>query len=137
VAAPTFTNSNTVTITLASVTNTTVNVSSAIDNSSNKFHEALVQCKVKTGAASTSTTGVYNFYLVRSADGGTTYDDSNKVLLGSMAAIANATTYIATFSTALLGALGTHWKVAFENLAGGTTDTTAGNHSIVFAGVQY
>lgn len=131
------TDSGSVTITLASLTNGSANVSSAIDNSSTKYLEALIQVKVKTGASGTAATGLTNVYLVRSADGGTTYDDNTRVLLGTLPTVANATTYIATFSTAPVGALGSHWKVAVENRSGATFDTTAGNHSCVYAGVKY
>lgn len=131
------TNSNTVTITIASLANGSTNTSSAIDNSTNKFLEALIQAKVKTNAAGTSTTGLVNLYLIRSADAATTYDDNNKLLLGSIPAIANATTYIASFSTAPFGALGTSWKVSLENKSGAALDSTAGSHAVVFAGVKY
>ena len=131
------TNSNTITITIASLANNTAVASSAIDNSSNKFIEALIQVKVKTNAAGTSATGVTNVFLVRSADGGTTYDDSTRVYLGQLPTIANATTYIGSFSTAPVGALGTHWKLAVENRSGAALDSTGGSHSAAFAGIKY
>lgn len=130
------TNSNTVTITLSSVTNGSTATSSAIDNSTNKFLSANIQVKFKTGASGTSSTGSFSVYLIRSADGGTTYD-STGTLIGTQPATANATTYIQTFPTEPFGPLGTSWKVAVVNNSGGTTDTTAGNHSCVFTGVKY
>lgn len=131
------TNSGSVTITLASLANASSAVSSAVDNSSNKYLEALIQVKVRTNAAGTSATGVTNVFLVRSADGGTTYDDNTRVLLGTLPTNANGTTYIGTFSTAPVGALGTHWKAAVENRSGAALDSTGGNHAVVFAGVKY
>jgi hypothetical protein len=128
------TNSNTVTITLSSVTNTSVALSSAIDNSTSKYVEAIVQVKIKTGAAGTSATGFFNVYIVRSTDGGTSYADSTDELLGTIPAVANATTYNRAFRSAIPG---THFKIAVENRSGGTTDTTAGNHSCVYSGVKY
>lgn len=130
-----FTNSNTVTITLSSVTNTSTAVSSAVDNSSNKFVEAIVTVKIKTGASGTSATGFFNVYLVRSVDGGATYADNTDYLLGSIPAVANATTYTRSFP--IPAPLGSHFKIAVENRAGGTTDTTSGNHSVVYTGVKY
>lgn len=130
------TNSNTVTITLSSVTNGSTATSSAIDNSTNKFLSALIQLKIKTGASGTSSTGSFSVYLIRSADGGTTYD-STGVLIAVMPATANATTYTLTTSTEPFGSVGTSWKVAVVNNSGGTTDTTAGNHSCVFTGIKY
>lgn len=131
------TNSGAVTITIASLANGSAAVSSAIDNSSNKYLEALIQAKIKTNASGTSATGLVNVFLVRSADGGTTYDDSTRTLIGTLPAVANATTYINTFSTAPAGALGTHWKVAIENRSGAALDATGGSHAVVFAGVKY
>ena len=131
------TNSNTITVTIASLATGSTNTSSAIDNSSNKFLEALVQMKIKSNAAGTSATGYANIWLIRSSDGGTTYDDAGRVLLGVMPIIANATTYISTFSTQGLGALGTSWKIAVENQSGAAFDATGGSHTAIFAGVKY
>jgi hypothetical protein len=127
-------NSQTVTITLASLANATTVASSTIDNSSNLFIDAIVRVKVKTNAAGTSTIGVVNIYLVRSVDGGSNFADSTNVLIGSIAATANATTYARDFNVSLLG---THWKVAVENKSGAALDSTAGNHEVVFTGVKY
>jgi hypothetical protein len=130
------TNSNTITITLSSLATAGTATSSAIDNSTNKFLSANVTVKVKTGAASTSATGSWSVFVARSADGGSTYDDG-KAFIGAISTIANATTYISTFSTESIGPLGSHWKLVVVNNGGGTSDTTAGNHSAVFAGIKY
>lgn len=135
-AKASFTNSQSITITLASLANGSTNASNAIDNSTNLFLSANVQVKVRTGSSGAAATGVTNVYLVRSADGGTTYDDSTRTLLGTLATNANSTTYINTWSTEPLGQLGTHWKIAVENRSGGTFDSTAGNHSAAFAGFK-
>lgn len=131
------TNSNSVTITLASLANNTAVASSAIDNSTNKFLEALVYVKVKSGASGVSTTGLANVFIVRSPDGGTTYDDSTRTLIGTMPLTANATTVAGVFSSAPVGSLGSNWKVVVENRSGAALDSTSGNHSASFAGVKY
>jgi hypothetical protein len=140
-----FANSNTITITLSSVTTGSFATSSAVDNSSNLYISALVQVKVKAGTTPTAT-GYWNVWLIRSTDGGTTYDGnstSNKSggmqLLGVLP-LSGANTgevVTGTFDTALLGALGSSWKIAVENQTGVTTDTTAGNHTAIFTGVTY
>jgi hypothetical protein len=130
------TNSNTITITLSSLTTGSSATSSAVDNSSNKFLSANITLKVKTGASGTSATGSWSAFVARSADSGSTYDDG-KAFIGSIATVANATTYISTFSTESIGPLGSHWKLVVTNNGGGTSDTTGGNHSAVFAGVKY
>lgn len=131
------TNTQSVTITLASLANGSSAVSSAIDNSTNKFMSANIRVKVKTNAAGTAATGSCSVFLVRSTDGGTDYDDNTSTFLGALPTIANATTYTRTFSTELLGALGSHWKVALVNNSGAALDSTGGNHEMEFAGVKF
>jgi hypothetical protein len=131
------TDSNTITATLNSVATNTFVTSSAIDNSANLYVNARIQLKWKTGAAGTSATGYVNVYLIASADGGTTYDDNNKLLIGQLPVIANATTYIGSFSTAPFGDLPSHFKIGVENQGGGTSDTTAGNFLLQYAGHKY
>lgn len=130
------TNTQAVTITLASLANGSSATSNAIDNSTNKFLSALVRVKVKTNAAGTSTTGSVSVFLVRSTDGGTDYDDATGICLGVLPATANATTYTRTFSTEFLGPLGSHWKVAVLNNSGAALDSTAGSHEVEFAGCK-
>lgn len=127
-------NTQSVTITLASLANASSAVSSAIDNSTNKFVEAVVRVKVKSNAAGTSATGFVNVFIVRSTDGGTDYSDNLDQLIGSLAVTANATTYAKAFTVCLLG---THWKVAVENQSGAALDSTGGNHEVEFTGVKY
>lgn len=130
------TNTQAITITLASLANGSTNVSSAIDNSTNKFLSANVRVKVKTNAAGTVATGSCSVYLVRSTDGGTDYDDNTSTYLGSLPTVANATTYARTFSTELVGPIGTHWKIAVTNNSGAALDSTAGSHEAEFSGIK-
>ena len=130
------TNSQGVTITLASLANGSTATSNAIDNSTNKFLSANVRVKIRTNSAGTSTTGSVSVFLVRSTDGGTEYDDSTGTCLGVLPAIANSTTYARTFSTEFLGALGTHWKVAVVNNSGAALSSTGGDHEVEFAGIK-
>ena len=124
----------TATITLASVATNTFALSSAVDNSTTKYPFIVGVLTWKTGAAGTTTAGFVNIYLVRSVDGGTIYEDNNKLLVGSFPVIANATTYIGSFDTRGL-VLGDHFKLAVENQGGGTSDTTAGNFSLKYQGI--
>ena len=128
------TNSGAVTITLASLANGSSAVSSAIDNSSNKYVGAVVRVKVKTNAAGTSATGLVTVYLVRSTDGGTDYSDNLDQLIGTIPTVANATTYARAFP---VEPLGTHWKVAVLNSSGAALDSTGGNHEVEFTGVKF
>lgn len=130
------TDTQSVTITIASLANGSTATSNAIDNSTNKFVSANVRVKVKTNAAGTSATGSCSVFLVRSTDGGTDYDDA-AAFLGAVPTIANATTYARTFSTEPVGPLGSHWKVAIINNSGAALDSTAGSHEVEFTGIKY
>src|SRR5690349_15685357 len=127
------TDSQSITITLTSVTNGSSATSSAIDNSTNLFVSALVKVQVKTNAAGTSATGSCSVFLIRSTDGGTAYDDG--IFLGSLATTANATTYTRIFSTEPLGSLGTKWKISVVNNSGATLDASTGGAQ--FTGVKF
>lgn len=131
------TNSQAVTITLASLANGGSAVSNAIDNSTAKHLSALVRVKVRTNAAGTAATGSCSVYLVRSTDGGTDYDDATATFLGSLPTAANATSYARTFATEMVGPLGSHWKVAVVNNSGAALDATASNHEVEFAGIKH
>jgi hypothetical protein len=134
-----FNTSGTATLTIASLANGSGRCSTAIDNSTNKYLSADIGLKIKTNAAGTSATGYVSVYLVRSYDG-TTYDDAfsgtdaaytpvNSVLLGTINAVANATTYYKTFDTGELGiTLPKKWAIAIVNSSGAALDSTAGSH---------
>lgn len=126
------TNSQSITATLTSLGSGSSVTSSAIDNSTNKFLSALVSVQVKTNAAGTSATGSVSVFLVRSVDGASTYDDG--LFLGSLATVANATTYKRIFSTEPLGPLGSSWKIIVTNNSGAALDASVG--AAAFAGVK-
>jgi hypothetical protein len=129
------TNSGSITITLTGVTNGSTAISSAIDNSTNKYLSANVKVQVRTNSAGTSSTGSCSAYLVRSTDGGTNYDDATATFLGTIPTVANSTTYTRIFSTEPVGPLGTHWKLAVVNNSGATLDASVGGAQ--FAGIKY
>lgn len=131
--------SGTATLTIASLANGSGRCSTAIDNTSGLYTSADIGLKIKTNASGTSATGYVSVYLVRSYDG-TTYTDGfggtdaaftpvNALLLGTINAVANATTYYKTFDTAELGlTLPKKWAIAIVNSTGAALDSTAGNH---------
>src|SRR4051794_15534221 len=96
-----------ITCTLASLANAAARASTAVDNTSNLFLDALVTVKVKSGASSTSATGTVNVYAYGTADGGSSYPEgitgtdagatltspANVKLIGVLNVVANATTY--------------------------------------------
>jgi hypothetical protein len=125
--------------------------SAAIDNSSDKFLDALVFLKIKSGT-SVSATGVVNVYAYGSADGGTTYSDNasgsdgtitltnppNMRLIGQINVVADATTYRGgpfSVAAAFGGVLPDHWGIVIENKTGAALDTTEGNHAKFYQGL--
>lgn len=146
------TSNQTLTLTIASLANNGARQSTAVDNSSNLFLDALVFLKIKSGAASTVATGYVNVYAVGSVDGGTTYTENagasdagitltappNARLIGTINVVANAVTYYGgpmSVAQAFGGMLPDHWGIIIENKTGGTLDTTGGNHSAIYQGV--
>lgn len=146
------TGNQTITITIASLANNGARESTAIDNTSNKFLDALVSIKVKTGAGSPAVGPVINVYAYGTADGGSNYSDSatgsdaaitltsppNVRLIGVINAAAAATTYKAgpfSVAAAFGGVLPDHWGIILENKEGQTLDATGGSHSAVYQGV--
>lgn len=141
-----------ITVTLAGLTNNSLRQSAAIDNSSNKWLDVLVMLKIKSGAASTSSSGLINVYAAGSADGGTSYTDgasgsdaamtptspTNLRLIGVINVVANATTYTGgpfSVAAAFGGVLPDHFSLIIENKTGGTLDATEGNHAKFYQGV--
>jgi hypothetical protein len=135
------------------LTNNSARASTAVDNSTNLFVDALVGGLLKTGAAGTAATGLAYIYAYGTVDGGTNYTENasgtdaaitltnptNLPLLGVVNMVAVATTYkFGPFSVAQAfgGTLPDHWGVVVLNATGGTLDTTAGNHKVVYQGVQ-
>ena len=147
------TNGQTITLTIASLASTSARASTAVDNTTNLFLDALVQLIAKTNAAGTSATGYISIYAYGTADGGTTYSDGatgtdagitltsvpNATLIGVLNCVANATTYKSppfSVAAAFGGQLPDHWGIIIVNSTGAALDSTAGSHSIKYQGIQ-
>ena len=146
------TSNQALTITVASLGSASQRQSTAIDNTTNLFMDAKVSVKIKTNAAGTAATGVVNVFAFASADGGTTYSggagasdaafSGNKdslIYLGSVPAIANATTYVGMFNLARAfgyGGIPASWGIVLDNQSGAALDSTAGNHAMLYQGIQ-
>ena len=146
------TSNQTITITLASLTNTSSRASTVIDNSSNLFNDALVYVIVKTGAGTPATTPYLNIYAYATANGGTNYTEgatgtdagitlvspTNLKLIGIINTPSASTSYSSgPFSVASVfgGVLPQKWGVIIQNNQGQTLDSTSGNHSVFYQGV--
>ena len=147
----------TLTITLASLATTSTNytgrASTYVDNSTNLYLDALLSLTLKSGASGVSTTGTVLVYAYASADGGTTYTDGatgtdaawtgtnppNARLLTILNMVVVATTYHSgpiSVASAFGGTLPQRWGIMVVNSSGGAFDTTAGNFSVFYQGVQ-
>lgn len=145
------TGGQTITITLASLASGSAQESTALDNATDLFLDALVQIKLKSGASSTSSTGYANVYAYGSVDDGTSYNGNatgtnasitlasppNLRLIGVIAVVANATTYRGIFSVAAAfgGVLPKKWGIVVENQSGAALDSTGGNHAATYQGI--
>lgn len=145
-------NSNTITITLASLGNGSFRASTAIDNTTNQDLDAGVQLVIKTGASGVSSTGFVNIWAYGSADGGTTYSDgvtgtdaaltptspTNLVLIDRISAVANATTYKSKLCNVAkaFGYLPGKWGIVVENETGAALDATEANFTKVYERVR-
>lgn len=138
------TSNQTITCTFTSLANNGQRQSTAVDNTSNLFLDALVFVKVKSASASTSSTGFVNVYAFGTTDGGTTYSDSagasdagitltappNMRLIGVVNVVANSTTYNAgpfSVAAAFGGILPDHWGIVIENKTAATLDASVGS----------
>jgi len=146
------TSNQTITCTLASLADAGARASTALDNSSNLFLDALVQISIATNSSGTSSTGTVRVYAYGSADGGTTYSDSatgtdagitltvppNARLIGILNTVANSTTYEShpmSVASAFGGVLPEDWGIIIENQSGAALDATEGNHDKHYQGV--
>lgn len=128
-----------ITITLTTLADSAARQSTAIDNSTNLFLDALVFLKLKSGASSVSATGVANIYAFGTADGGTTYTEgagasdaaitlvspTNLRFVGSVNMVANATIYDGgpfSIAAAFNGVLPQKWGIVVENKTGAAFD---------------
>lgn len=146
------TSNQTITITLASLASGSARASTAVDNTTNLFTDALATVKVKTSTGTTSGQKAANVYAYATTDGGTTYTEgatgtdaaitltspTNAVFLGAISTAAASTTYVGgpwSIAAAFGGSLPAVWGIIVENQSGVAMDSTGGNHSATFQGV--
>jgi hypothetical protein len=140
-----------ITLSLASLANGASRASGVVSNTTNKFLDALVSLKVKTGASGVSSTGSVALYAYASVDGGTTYtagatgsdaaitlvNPTSLVLIGLLGCVANATTYYfgpVSIASAFGGGLPEKWGIVVTNSTGAALDATEASHSLLYQG---
>jgi len=140
-----------ITCAITSLANNGQRQSTAVDNTSNLFQDALVSLIIKSAAAATSATGYVNVYAYGTVNGGTNYSDGatgsdaaitltsppNMRLIGVINVVANSTTYNGgpmSVAAAFGGVLPASWGIVVENKTGATLDAAVG--SAFYQGVQ-
>lgn len=140
-----------ITVTLASLGSGSARASTAVDNTTNLFVDALLQVKVKVGTVVAPS--YVNIYAYATVDGGTSYSDSitgtdaaytisnpsNLVLIDSIYCPTNTATFISSprsIAAAFGGVLPQKWGIVVENKTGAALDATAGNFLAQYQGVQ-
>jgi hypothetical protein len=134
-----FTENQTITITLASLANNATVSSSTIDNTTTKYVSADIQVKIRTGTTPAAPLNL-TVKLLRSVDGGITFDDSgdNAEILGIFSVTTTTgADYIFSVDTSNQGILPPRWKLAVTNNTGDAFNSTAGNFYAKFAGKKF
>jgi hypothetical protein len=136
-----------ITVTLTSITTGNGRASTVIDNTTNKYLDAIVRVQTNGQTGATGTVDIY----VYSALGDTTYTDG---ITGTDAAVTvanmlnaqyldsvkmNTTTAVSktlrSVASAFGGVMPDKWGLLFINNSGGTLSATAGNHVVEFEGI--
>ena len=136
------TTNQSITCTITSLGSGSARESTAVVNTTNLFMDVKLQVKIKTNAAGTSATGAVNVFAYATADDGTTYSGgatgtdaaytANKdqlIFLGSIPAVANATTYVGLFSLSRAfgyGGIPAKWGIVVDNHSGAALDASVG-----------
>lgn len=144
------TTNQSITCTITSLGSGSAQASTAVVNTANLFMDVKLQVKVKTNAAGTSATGAVNVFAYATADDGTTYSGgatgtdaaytANKdqlIFLGSIPAVANATTYVGLFSLSRAfgyGGIPAKWGIVVDNQSGAALDASVG--AAVYQGIS-
>lgn len=148
------TSAQAITCTITSLANGSARQSTAIDNTTNLFMDALVSLTVKSGASSTSATGHVDVYVGATVDGGSTYTDgatgtngaftptspTNLRFLGSINVVANSATYQGgpfSIASAFGGILPAEWVIVVINNSGATLDASVGSAQYQGVFAQY
>ena len=143
------TNNQALTCTITSLANATGSYgagreSTAVDNTTNLFLDALVTVKVKTSSSALANDKAVYVYAYGTSDGGTTYTDGcagtdgartltnppNARLIGVINAVATSTTYVGgpfSVAAAFGGVLPDHWGIVVVNFTGQTLDASVGS----------
>lgn len=148
------TDAQAITVTLASLASAASRESATVDNTSNKFLDALVGVKVKTnGSAPTGDKAVHVYAwgtvdytasatypdTVTGSDAGITPNSPTQLkYLGSVFCASASTTYIGgpwSIAERFGGTLPAKWGLVFTNATGNALDATGGSFEVQYQGI--
>lgn len=125
-----YANTTAILITLDNLADGTCVVSEPINNSITRFIAADIQLTLVAGTVDDA--GVVRVKILRSTDGGTTYDDcENADLLRIYNVNSSSATYTFSADTTRLGLLPDYWRLAVENLTGDALAATGNEANFV------
>ena len=142
------TSAQALTITLASLANSSLRQSTYVDNATLVFLNALVTASITLASSGVSSNGVINIYAYGSTDGGTSYSSGasgsdasygaeklNLLLVASLDANTNSEVVSTTFdiASAFGGVMPERWGLVVENSTGAALSATG--HSIKYQGI--
>lgn len=145
------TSNQTITLTGTSLAATSARESTAVDNTTNLFLDALVVVRTKMGATTPINDKTVYVYAYGTVDGGTIYPDTvtgtdaaitlnsptQLALIGSIAVPAVSTTYTSrpmSVAAAFGGVLPAKWGIVLLN-SSSVLSATAGDHVLRYQGV--
>lgn len=140
------------TCTVASLTDGSARESTAVDNTTNLYLDALVMAKFTTSTGTISNPKTVFLYVYGTNDGGTTYPDNvtgsdaaitldsptQLKLLGAVYCTAVSTAYIGgpwSVAACFGGKLPGKWGIVALNDTGVSLSATGGDHAITYQGV--
>lgn len=142
--------STALTITLASLATSTAGVgrqSTLVDNTTNRYQDALVYVKITQGTNPTGNKGVY-VYLIRSDNQGTDHVSDgagasdagltvlNAPIIGVMKNKSSPATGDVLYGEFLVNRPGPEWGIAIVHDTAVNLDSTGGNHWVRFIGLN-
>lgn len=142
-----FGSSTALTITLASLSNTSARQSTIVDNTTDRFARVIVYAKIKQGTSPTGNRTV-TAYLIRDDNNGTNHRTDgagasdaaitiqNATLIGVMNNKSSPATGDVLYGEFVIDNPGPKWGIAIQNDTGVNLDSTGSNHWVRYVGIN-
>lgn len=150
----TYATSTGITCSLASLGSGLAQESTALDNTTNLYDDAMVYLAIKSHESTTPTGDACCYVYAYGSEDGTNYNDTctgsnaavtltsptNLRLLGTVSMPAAATTYKQIFPSVALsfgGIMPRKWGIVVKNSTGAALDATEGDHTKSYTGITW